>query len=180
MHKIVIDRVITCLFIFSIIATIAVIIYVAVVPKQGDKFTEFYILGPGGKAYDYPKNIIAGNRSMVIVGVGNQEYQTVNYTMCMILNNTPWDNATAKRIGDAYGKLYPVMCTDLTLAHNDTWQMPVQFMLNHTGDLQKLEFLLYRERNLTNSYRDLHLWVNVTSNESNSPEEDLFSECSPP
>lgn len=145
------------------------------VPKQGDKFTEFYILGPGGKAYDYPTNIIAGNKSTVIVGVGNQEYQTMNYTMCMILNDTPWDNATAKRAGDDYGKLYPIMCTDLTLAHNETWKMPVQFVLNHTGDLQKLEFLLYREKNLTNSYRDLHLWVNVTSNVSNSSEKDLFN-----
>jgi len=38
------------------------------------------------------------------------------------------------------------------------------YVLNHTGSSQKLEFLLYKERNFTSPYRDLHLWVNVSQN----------------
>ena len=58
---------------------------------------------------------------------------------------------------------------NLTLQNNETWERPVTYILNNTGDQQKLEFLLYREDNFTKSYRDLHLWVNVTKNVSYSP-----------
>ena len=169
------DKALTVILIITIIMSIAALVYVIVTPKQGEKFTEFYILGPGGKAYDYPTEVLAGNRSLVIVGVGNHEYQTVNYTMKIILNNTPWDNATAEKIAEYdYGGIYPVMSTNLTVEHNKTREMPIEYVLNHTGDLQKLEFLLYREGNFTSSYRDLHLWVNVSQNRSSPSDLDVY------
>ena len=169
------DKALTVILIITIIMSIAALVYVIVTPKQGEKFTEFYILGPGGKAYDYPTNVLAGNNSTVIVGVGNHEYQTVNYTMKIILNNTPWDNVTAERIPKYdLGGIYPVMSVNLTVEHNKTREMPIAYSLNHTGDLQKLEFLLYREGNFTSSYRDLHLWVNVSQNKSNPSNLDVY------
>lgn len=169
------DKALTVILIITILMSIAVLVYVIVTPKQGEKFTEFYILGPGGKAYDYPTNVIAGNNSTVIVGVVNHEYQTVNYTMKIVLNNTPWDNATAERIPEFdRGAIIPVMSRNLTIENNETREMPVVYALNHTGDLQKLEFLLYREGNFTSSYRDLHLWVNVSQNRSNPSDLDMY------
>ena len=61
---------------------------------------------------------------------------------------------------------------ETTLDHNETWEMPVSYVLDDPGDDQKLEFLLYRDGNFTAPYRDLHLWVNVTTSSSQS-EEDL-------
>ena len=75
------DKALTIILIITIIISIAALVYVIVTPKQGEKFTEFYILGPGGKAYDYPTSVQAGNSSTVIVGVVNHEYTLVNYTM---------------------------------------------------------------------------------------------------
>ena len=49
-----VDKALTIILILSIIASIVALVYVVVTPKEGEKFTEFYILGPGGKAYDYP------------------------------------------------------------------------------------------------------------------------------
>lgn len=138
------DKALTVLLLITIIVSIAALIYVIVTPKQGEKFTEFYILGPGGKAYDYPTQVMAGNRSTVITGVVNHEYKLVNYTMLLRL-----DNST-------------IMSRDLTLEHNQTWEQPIAYVINKTGDEQKLEFLLYREGNFTAPYRDLHLWINVT------------------
>ena len=138
------DRALTVLLVLSILLSIAALVYVIVTPKQGEKFTEFYILGPGGKAYDYPTNVTAGNRSTVIVGVVNHEYAAVNYSLELNLNNSTF----LKR--------------DLALEHNQTWEQPVRYILNKPGDGQKLQFLLYRESNFTAPYRDLHLWVNVT------------------
>ena len=128
----------------SILLSIAALVYVIVTPKQGEKFTEFYILGPGGKAYDYPTSVLAGNNSTLIVGVVNHEYTLVNYTMRMSLNNST------------------ILTRDLALEHNQTWERPISYALNKTGDGQKLQFLLYRDGNFTAPYRDLHLWVNVS------------------
>jgi uncharacterized membrane protein len=169
------DKALTIILIITIFLSIAALVYVIVTPKQGEKFTEFYILGPGGKAYDYPTNVQAGNRSTVIVGVVNHEYTLVNYTMSISLNNTPVNNSTIiHNFGDDPDLIYPILSMNLTLLHNETWEKPVSYVLNHTGDGQKLEFLLYREGNFTSSYRDLHLWVNVSQNGLNPADEAVY------
>lgn len=161
------DKALTIILIITIIISIAALVYVIVTPKQGEKFTEFYILGPGGKAYDYPTSVRAGNSSTVIVGVVNHEYTLVNYTMSISLNNTPMNNTTLKdNFRDDFKFIYPILSMNLTLPHNETWEKPVSYVINHTGYSQKLEFLLYKERNFTSPYRDLHLWVNVSQNGS--------------
>lgn len=169
------DKALTIILILTIFLSIAALVYVIVTPKQGEKFTEFYILGPDGKAYDYPTNVQAGNCSTVIVGVVNHEYTLVNYTMSISLNNTPVNNSTIiHNFGDDPNLVYPILSMNLTLLHNETWEKPVSYVLNHTGDGQKLEFLLYREGNFTSSYRDLHLWVNVSQNGLNPADEAVY------
>ena len=161
------DKALTIILIITIIISIAALVYVIVTPKQGEKFTEFYILGPGGKAYDYPTSVRAGNSSTVIVGVVNHEYTLVNYTMSISLNNTPMNNTTLKNNSrDDFKLIYTILSMNLTLPHNETWEKPVSYVINHTGSSQKLEFLLYKEGNFTSPYRDLHLWVNVSQNSS--------------
>lgn len=145
-HASLIDKALTILLIISIIASIAALIYVIVTPKQGEKFTEFYILGPGGMAYDYPTITTQGKNCTVIVGVGNQEYTHVNYTLLLSLDNS------------TFGK------HNLSLDHNQTWEEYLTYKLYNIGDRQKLQFLLYREDNISAPYRDLHLWVNVSQN----------------
>ncbi|VVB71845.1 Uncharacterised protein [uncultured archaeon] len=150
------DKALTVILIITILLSIAALVYVIVTPKQGEKFTEFYILGPGGKAYDYPTRVYEGNKSKVIVGVVNHEYVLTNYSMRLSLDNTT------------------IQSRNMTLQHNETWERPVTYILNKTGDLQKLEFLLYKEGNYTGPYRDLHLWVNVSENRSNSNEGAIY------
>jgi uncharacterized membrane protein len=174
------DKALTVILIITIFLSIAALVYVIVTPKQGEKFTEFYILGPGGKAYDYPTSVQAGNRSTVIVGVVNHEYALVNYTMSISLNNTPMNSTIMNNTAfynnsrNDFPLIYPIMSMNLTLLHNETWERPVSYVLNHTGDRQKLEFLLYREGNFTSSYRDLHLWVNVSQNGLNPADEAVY------
>jgi len=139
------DRALTVLLVILIIASVAALIYVVVTPKQGERFTEFYILGPSGKAYGYPTQVVAGESSTVIVGVVNHEYADVNYTVVMSLSNST------------------LFLRNITLGHNETWEEPVSYVINKPGDRQRLEFLLYKEGNFTAPYRDLHLWVNVSS-----------------
>lgn len=137
------DKALAVILIITIILSVSALAYVIATPKQGEKFTEFYILGAGGKAYDYPITVIPGNNSTVIVGVVNHEYCLTNYTLQLRFRNET------------------LMSRDLQLVHNQTWEQPVSYLLKDPGHDHKLEFLLYRESNFTASYRDLHLWINA-------------------
>lgn len=138
------DKILTIVLVISIVASVIMLVYVIVTPKQGEKFTEFYILGTGGKAEGYPTNIAAGKTSAVIVGIVNHEYEPVNYTLQVKINE---DILKEQQI---------------QTAHNQTWQQQVNFTPLRAGTSLKLQFLLYRNSNFTQSYRDTHLWVNVT------------------
>lgn len=70
-----IDKILTAALVISIVAALIMLAYVIVTPKQGEKFTEFYILGTGGKAEGYPTNLTAGEISAVIIGIVNHEYE---------------------------------------------------------------------------------------------------------
>ncbi len=137
------DKILTLILILSIIASLFTLVYVIVTPKQGEKFTEFYILGPSGKASDYPREVSPGKPINLIVGIVNHEYSDINYTLLAQIKNDTFLERKMK------------------LSHNQTWEKPVGFTINRTGSSLKLEFLLYQEDNGV-PYRETHLWVNST------------------
>lgn len=140
------DRILTVILIISIVVAIGMVVYVIVTPKQGEKFTEFYILGPGGKADDYPTNLRVGEDGRLIIGIVNHEYATVEYRLEVWLGDARLTNES-----------FP-------LTHNETWERPFSFRPTQVGEDQKLEFLLFLTgQNETEPYRSLHLWVDVTN-----------------
>jgi uncharacterized membrane protein len=142
------DRILTIVLILSIILSVCVLAYVVVVPKQGEKFTEFYIMGPDGKADNYPTYYHLGDQKPVIVGVVNHEYRNVTYDLVVVLN----DSSTVTQI----------YSDRLTIADNQTWEKTVGLKPDRTGSKMKLEFQLYADGNMTAPYREVHLWVDVT------------------
>ena len=138
-----IDRILTVILIISIIVAIGMTVYLIVTPKEGEKFTEFYILGMNGTADEYPTELMAGEVAGVIIGVVNHEYSNSTYLLEVKINETI--------IGQE----------SIRLSHNETWEEPFEFGLNETGEDQKLEFLLYTQ-DLDEVYRSLHLWVDVS------------------
>jgi len=140
------DKILNIILIISILLSVTMLVYVVVTPKEGEKFTEFYILGLGGMADDYPTELSVGKEAQVIVGIVNHEYRTVNYTMSIDVYNG-LDNIT-------------IYDTELSIPHNETWENPVAFTPSVRGDNLKLQFLLYKDGNLSAPYRSLHLWVN--------------------
>ena len=143
------DKALTIILVFSILLSIGTLVYVIVTPKEGEHFTEFYILGPEGKADNYPTNYTLGQSGNVIVGVVNHEYSPVNYTMELRLQNQSLP--------------LPENFQKISLAHNETWEKPLTLNPPVTGQNMKLEFLLFNETEKTIPYRDLHLWINVSA-----------------
>jgi len=113
-----------------------------------DHFTEFYILGPEGKADNYPTEYTLGENGTVVVKIVNHEYRPVNYTMEIRLENTS----------------LPENLQQVTLAHNETWEKPVTITPSFEGNNMELEFLFFKETDRDVPYRDLRLWINVSEN----------------
>lgn len=143
------DRALTVFLIISILLSVVTLAYVVVSPKEGEHFTEFYLLGPEGKADNYTTNYTLGQSGTVVVGVVNHEYRPVNYTMEVKLENK--------------SLFLPENVKHISLAHNETWEESVTIMPPFEGKNMKLQFLLFNDTEKTVPYRDLHLWVNVNA-----------------
>lgn len=127
----------------AILATIGAIIYIVNDPNAGEKFTEFYLLGPGGKAEGYPKEITLGESAPVLVGIVNREKQPATYKFDVLA-----DNATIYSKGE------------ITLKNDEKWEGEVPVKPLATGDNQKVEFYLFKD-NAADPYLKLHLFVDV-------------------
>ncbi|MDD2613674.1 MAG: DUF1616 domain-containing protein [Methanosarcina sp.] len=143
------DKALTVFLIFSILLSVVTLAYVVLSPKEGEHFTEFYLLGPEGKADNYPTKYILGENGTVIVGVVNHEYSPVNYTMEIKLENK--------------SMFLPENLKHITLTHNETWEEPVILTPEFEGKNMKLQFLLFNETDKSVPYRDLHLWIDVNA-----------------
>lgn len=137
------SKILSIIMILSIIFAISTTAYLITKPKLGESFTEFYLLGPGGKASDYPTNLTVGQNASVIIGIVNHEHQTVNYHLLITSDGLILSDQ------------------NLTVQDNNKIEIPYNFSLNSTGN-KKIEFLLYKLPDNTNLYRSLHLFVNVT------------------
>jgi uncharacterized membrane protein len=161
-------------------------IYVIVIPKTGEKFTEFYLLGPGGKAEGYPKNLILGNNASVTIGIVNHEYRSINYTIeIWLINQTMIYNESADENETVYNHMWFMDKINIMLNHipidieeswEPQWEYNYTFDINKMGDF-KLAFLLFTEptqnystskdyndiveEKIEGAYRENHLWISV-------------------
>ena len=161
------DRGLSVLLVVSIVAALATTAYVIAVPKEGERFTEFYILGPSGKAANYPNDFSAGSPQSLIVGVGNHEYHEIPYTVEVLALNQTFDTRTNTSTIHA---VEPLDRFVLTVPHNGTEEVPLEFSVPSI-EYNRVQFLLFNETvpgegvvgadRINASYRDLHLWVRV-------------------
>jgi uncharacterized membrane protein len=114
------------------------------VSKVGEPFTEFYVLGPGGKAQGYPRRLFVGEKAEVILGIANREGREAEYSIQV---------ASATEVLRTLGPI--------VLRPGETHQGRVDFSLARPGKRVKVEFLLYMQDADTAPYRRLHLWVEV-------------------
>ncbi|MFZ5633043.1 MAG: DUF1616 domain-containing protein [Bacillota bacterium] len=139
------DKALSVLLVAAVLFAAGSLVYVINTPKAGERFTEFYILGPGGKAEGYPRELPAGRQGSVILGVVNHEYGKVEYRVDV--------RAAGKLIGTVDGVI---------LDHEGKYEKPLQFSVKEPGKNIKVEFLLYRKED-SEPYRTLHLWVDAGS-----------------
>ncbi len=154
---------------FAIVVGVAATAYLITIPKEGDHFTEFYLLGAQGKSANYPRDIQLGESYPLIIGIGNQEYRNVTYTVEIDLVNMSFDPVTNTSIVLAMTNLDRFQ---IVLPPGITREIPWNLTITQVG-YNRVQFLLFDESvpdysvqsmdRINASYRDLHLWVAIHS-----------------
>lgn len=163
------DKVLSVVLVIIILGTLGTLGYVLATPKKGETFTEFYILGPDGKAQDYPaKFFINGDKTVfvrygdsqmqeaergnVILGIVNHEHELATYLVRVIIAG---EQAKVYFDGNESGEVGPI-----ELDHGEKWEYEIGFAPQDVGNGQKVEFVLYKDR-VPYFEEPLHLWIDV-------------------
>ncbi len=156
------EKWLTVALVASIVVAGGTLAYVVLTPQPGGTFTEFYILGPGGNASGYPTNLTVNESGHVIIGVNNHEGSSVNYTLRVDLVGVRiFYNATAGFNETVEVNRTTWIWKNITVADGANWTEPYAFSIPKAG-LWKVQFDLYKDPDLVNVYRELHLYVTVT------------------
>jgi len=142
-----VDKSLSMGLVISVVVSGALLSSFVAAPRVGERFTQFYVLGPSGKIEGYPTNLTLGENGTVILGVVNHEYEEMNYSIVVRLDN------------DTIGTI-----DNVGLIHEDKWERNLTFTPEEAGDKMKLEFLLFRE-GVDDPYRSLQLWISVRPQE---------------
>jgi len=181
------DNILTIIIALSIFIAGASIVYIIITPNTKESFTEFYILTANGNSTNYPRDIIAGGNTSIILGLINHEYKKMNYTIeiWLIDESTIFNESTQKNdtiYNHAWFMDKKVVSLNHTQITNEKtqikkWEYNYTFTINKSGHL-KLDLLLFTtptedhsaEKDykdsidliIKNAYKELHLWVYVS------------------
>ncbi|MCT9098196.1 DUF1616 domain-containing protein [Haloarchaeobius sp. HME9146] len=166
------DAVLNVVLVVSILVAMGSVTYAVAVPKSGEQFTEFYVLteGEDGElvADGYPTDFVRGESKPIVVGMQNHEGETVRYSVVIEQQRVELvDNGTNVSVLEET----ELQRYSTQVEPNGTAMRNVSLEPTMTGERQRVVFLLYKEDvpaepTVNNSYRELHLWVNVSAGNS--------------
>jgi uncharacterized membrane protein len=162
-----VDAALNVALVIVVVLALSSVVYAIAVPPQGEQFTEFYILTEDSDgelvAADYPQNFTVDESETLHVGIGNNEYETKDYTVVVQLQRVEVETNESQVI-----ERTDVERWSATVAHNETRLEPRNITVSDeiTGTDLRLTFLLYdgdvpAEPTRANAYRTLHLWITV-------------------
>jgi len=174
------DKALNIILVLSIVIACGSLVYVITIPKTGEKFTEFYILGSGDIADEYPRDLTTNDTGFVIIGISNHEYKKVNYTVeVWLINQTTIENKTTYNNAWFLNKKNVVLnhsVIDIEKRWTPQWEYNYSFNINKTG-FYKIAFLLFKEndeeydynvdhadiikKRLDDSYRKCHFYLEI-------------------
>jgi uncharacterized membrane protein len=125
-----------------VVAVVSALLLVAL-PRAGDRFTEFCLLGPEGLAEGYPREAVLGRPLELDVGIANHEGADALYRVQVVSGR--------HTVGETSWTVVPSGAIDERL---------VTITLYEAGEDIPVEFLLYRDDE-AEPYRRLQLWLDV-------------------
>jgi len=161
-----VDKVLNVILVVSLLLAVSSVAYAVMVPKQGESFTEFYLLTENESgdlmADEYPQNFTVGESQSVVVGINNHEHRSMNYSVVVELQRVQFtNNSTQVLEEETLDRFSP------SVDSNGTWRQRQSIEPTLTGDRLRLVYLLYQgepphEPSVDEAHRETHLWINVT------------------
>ena len=159
------DAALNVMLALSILLAVGSVGYAVAVPPQGEQFSEFYLLTENDDgelvADGYPDTMELDETAELIVGIENNEHETTDYTVVVQLQDVVTEGNESTVV-----ERTEIDRFSTTLEHNETHHERHTLRPTMTGDDLRVQYLLYdgdapAEPTRENSYRDLHLWIDV-------------------
>jgi len=159
-----VDKVLTIGIAVMLVASVSVLAWAIATPRVGERFTQLAILGPDGMAADYPDELVVGQDGRVLLSVKSYEHEPMSYTIVIVLTNETDHNFTIEQ--DTILSPFAGIAQDFPLEHLEYYNQTFDFNVTEVGTW-KLQFLLYTEGQefTQDSYREVHLWLEVSTEE---------------
>ncbi|MDD5399006.1 MAG: DUF1616 domain-containing protein [Dehalococcoidia bacterium] len=142
------NNIIAGVMIAVILICVAAIVCLAVTTQPSESFSEFYLLGKGGRAADYPSQAISGQPVSIIVGIVNHEGRPSDYTVQIRENDAIIKSITVGKLNDG-----------------QKWEQPVEFTLKQSGEGRRVNLFLFKDNAAAPCIKDpLVLIMKVTEN----------------
>ncbi|WP_255196459.1 DUF1616 domain-containing protein [Halorarius litoreus] len=162
-----IDSALNVLLVLGLVISIISVAYVSTVPPPGTRNTEFYLLtedddGELGMS-DYPSDFQIGESRPITLRVRNFEYETMEYTVVVKLQEYREVNNSTRIIEER--ELNRIQTGNLT--HDTTWTRTEEITPTMTGDQLRVVFLLYEgdapeQASTDKAFRRTQLHINVS------------------
>lgn len=89
----IIDKALVVATVGLLIASGGLAYHIATTPRTGERFTEYYVLGPDGMADNYPTNLTVNESGHVILGAINREHREMDYLMVVRMASTNFNSS---------------------------------------------------------------------------------------
>ncbi|EMA58403.1 DUF1616 domain-containing protein [Halorubrum lipolyticum] len=165
------DAALNVVLVVSVLLAVGSVGYAVAVPPQGEQFTELYLLteDPDGElvADGYPETMSPNESAELIVGIGNNEYETTEYSVVVQLQEAVTEGNETTVVERTRLDRF-----EATVSHNETHHEPHTLRPTRTGENLRVQYLLYDgevpdEPTEENAYREVHLWIDVEPESSN-------------
>jgi len=113
--------------IVAIVVALGIVGYTTAVPRQGEKFTEFYILGTDKNISSLPYKVLPGEPVDMVIHVINHEHEPTSYRVRITLDDIEQNELN---IGP--------------LDHDEKYEELISILPTAVGNRQKVNFYLYK------------------------------------